>query len=112
MRVDSFKFGDIVINGSHHQDCKLYADGTVHRWDYYEHHTVILRDIRDMIKDIDFFVIGTGESSLVRVEQDVVDALNEMNVKVFIRPTGEAIKKINELAENKKRFAAILHSTC
>ena len=112
MRVDSFRFGDIVINGSHHQDCKILSDGSVHRWDYYEHHTVTMQDVGDMMDGIGFFVIGTGESSLVRVDQEVVDALNEKGVKFFIRPTGEAIKKINELAEQKKKFAAILHSTC
>ena len=45
------------------------------------------------------------------VEQDVIDALKERGMQFYIRPTVEAVKKINELSQEGRRFAAILHAT-
>ena len=113
MRINSFKFGDIVIDGHHNQDVKIYKDGTIKRWDYHEHHIVTMDDVIDLIDDdVDFFVIGIGEPGYCKVDKKVTDFLEQKNIRYFMRPTADAVNKINMLADKSRRFAAILHSTC
>jgi hypothetical protein len=55
----------------------------------------------------DVLIIGTGYDSMVQVEKEIAAIPT-----VEILPTPQAVRRFNELRDEGKRVAAIIHSTC
>jgi len=71
-------------------------------------HFVGLAEIEGLLKEgPDVLIVGTGYDNLVQVEEEIA-ALPA----VVILPTPQAIRRYNELRDEGKRVAAIIHSTC
>ena len=71
-------------------------------------HFVAFAEIEGLLKERpDVLIIGTGYDNLVQVEEEVA-ALPT----VEILPTPQAVRRYNELRDEGKRVAAIIHSTC
>ncbi|MCK4522116.1 MAG: hypothetical protein KAU20_06065 [Nanoarchaeota archaeon] len=110
--IDSYSFGNIVINGKSHDDIKIIGEKII-TWRYIEHHTVTLQDVIEIFEDKpEYVVIGTGSSGFVHVKQEVIDTAEEKGIKLLIEPTKQACNKYNELKNQRKKADAILHATC
>jgi len=109
--IDSYSFGNITINGQSYEDIKIHKK-KVTTWHYIEHHTVTAQDIAEILDDTEYLVIGTGSSGLVTVKQEVYDICKEKSIEVIEAKTKDACEKYNELEKQKKKVAAIIHSTC
>jgi len=71
-------------------------------------HFVGFSEIEGLLKEgPDVLIVGTGYDNLVQVEEEIA-ALPA----VVILPTPQAIRRYNELRDEGKRVAAIIHSTC
>jgi hypothetical protein len=71
-------------------------------------HFVGLAEIEGLLEERpDVLIIGTGYDNLVQVEEEVA----AMPI-VVILPTPQAVKRYNELRDEGKKVAAIIHSTC
>ncbi len=71
-------------------------------------HFVGFSEIEGLLKEgPDVLIVGTGYDNLVQVEEEIA-ALPT----VVILPTPQAIRRYNELRDEGKRVAAIIHSTC
>ena len=71
-------------------------------------HFVGFSEIEGLLKEgPDVLIVGTGYDNLVQVEERIA-ALPT----VVILPTPQAIRRYNELRDEGKRVAAIIHSTC
>ena len=71
-------------------------------------HFVALAEIEGLLKEgPDVLIIGTGYDNLVQVEEEVAAM-----PAVVILPTPQAVRRYNELRDEGKRVAAIIHSTC
>lgn len=67
-------------------------------------HFVSASEIEKLMKDADVLMIGIGYNNAVQVEKNITEA--------EILNTKEAISRFNKLKKQKKRVAAIIHSTC
>jgi len=71
-------------------------------------HFVGFSEIEGLLKEgPDVLIVGTGYDNLVQVEEEIA-ALPA----VVILPTPQAVRRYNELRDEGKRVAAIIHSTC
>ncbi|MBM4466135.1 MAG: hypothetical protein FJ014_11385 [Chloroflexi bacterium] len=73
-------------------------------------HFVAFAEIEGLLKEgPDVLIIGTGYDNLVQVEEGI---LAMCAVQVLPLPTPQAVRRYNELRDEGKRVAAIIHSTC
>lgn len=110
--IQSCSFGSIVINSKSFGDIKMIGNKII-PWHHIEHHAVVEQDMFEIFDSKpDAVVIGTGFSGLVDVKEDVVNMAKEKNIELIILKTKEACEAYNDLLKNKKKVAAIMHSTC
>jgi len=117
-KVDSFKFGTIVIDGKKYgRDVVLLPDGTVHERKLgflkFGSHTLKKEEIDELIEaSPEIAVIGIGVWSRAKVASDAEQALKEAKVELIALPSKEAVQRLNELTGKGKRVAALIHITC
>jgi len=76
-------------------------------------HSVAFAEIEGLLKErpdegmLRMHIIGTGYDSMVQVEEEISAMPN-----IEILPTPQAVRRYNELKDEGKRVAAIIHSTC
>ncbi|MCD6367818.1 MAG: hypothetical protein J7L45_01905 [Candidatus Aenigmarchaeota archaeon] len=109
-KITKFKFGEIWINGKKYQNDLILTNDTIESKE--SSHTVKRDDVEKLlIFDPDVIIIGTGNSGMVKVEDDVVSLLSNENIELKVEKTPEAVKLFNDAVKNKK-VAAIFHVTC
>ena len=110
VHIDSFRFGDIVVDGKSYQDIKIHKDKII-EWRYKKHHTVLKEDIEEISDDVEIIIIGTGDPGYVKVDNSALKFAEDNGIELIIETTKEACRSFNSLV-GKKKIAAILHSTC
>lgn len=113
-RIDSYDFGEIVIDGEHiDSDIVILKDRVIKNWRRLEGHRVQIADVRDyLLEDADTIIIGTGYYGVVRVDADVVDEFAKRGKKVVVTRTSDAVARYNELVSRGVKVIAFLHLTC
>lgn len=116
VKVDSFSFGTIVINGEkYHHDVLLCPDGTGRKrkggiWRFGSRS--FKKEEIEELKGAEAVVIGLGTNNKARVSNAVKDYASESNLMLLTLPISEVVKKLGEFLEQRRRAAAILHITC
>ena len=111
--IDSYTFGEFVIDGKlYKSNVKLIQDkATACR--YFENHIIKLDDFTDLVEQKpEYIIIGTGASGVVDVPQDIIDYIEEHNIKPIIEKTGDAVNTYNDLLKKGKKVCALMHNTC
>jgi hypothetical protein len=113
MKIDSYQFGEIVIDGVQYTSDLVIASGSIHtRWVRREGHAVALSDIKKYIhEDCNNLIIGTGASGLCRVSPEIEIFCKEKSISLFAKPTARAVEEFNG-APDQKRVVAAFHLTC
>ncbi|MEM2917893.1 MAG: MTH938/NDUFAF3 family protein [Candidatus Altiarchaeota archaeon] len=115
MKIDSYKFGRIVINGKEYKkDLIILPDRIRENWFRKEGHELCLEDIPEIFENkYENFtlIIGTGYNGLMQVPEDVIKRIKAKGIDVIIKTTNEAVKIFNEKAGKEKVIAAF-HLTC
>jgi hypothetical protein len=114
MRIDSYHFGEIVIDGKEYKtDVMIYGNAVEGWWREQGHH-LQLKDLDWLLEQEpppEVLIIGRGRYGVMTVPDDVVKALKEQGIEVIAERTKEACQIYNELV-GSKRVAAALHLTC
>jgi len=114
MKIDSYHFGEIVIDGREYKaDVMIYGDDVEGWWREQGHH-LQLKDLDWLLEQEpppEVVVIGQGRYGVMTVPDDVVKALKERGIEVIAQKTEEACQAYNELL-GSRRVAAALHLTC
>ena len=117
-KIDSFQFGSIMIDGKKYgHDILLFPDGTVRErkggfWKFGSH-AIKKADIEELVRaKPELLVVGTGTSGRARVDPEVNTNTIEANIKLLVTPSPDAINRLNQLVDEGKRVAAIIHITC
>jgi hypothetical protein len=114
MKIESCRFGEIVIDGKRHtKDLKIVA-GEVHPdWWRGQGHLLRLDDLSDVLSVRPHtLIVGTGISGPMRLEVGLVETLGERGIRVAALPTQLAVKRFNDLsAELGPDAAAAFHLT-
>ena len=113
MKIDSYSFGNIVIDGkSYSSDVIILKDRVVSNWWRREGHKLCLNDLKDIeIEKGEALVVGTGASGMMKVLKEVSDYFNSKGIKFIEEKTEEACRIYNKLS-NSRNISAALHLTC
>jgi hypothetical protein len=112
--ISSIKFGSITIDGRvYENDVILTWDGKVKAAETETRHLIGTKELSQLILERpEIIVIGTGQTSLVRISPEVVKLADEKKLKIIEKPTPAAVKEFSELAHLGKKVVAYLHLTC
>ena len=117
-KIDKFSFGSIVIDGKKYsRDVLIFANGMVKKrkggFLMFGSHGIKKEEIEELAEDSpEAVIIGTGTSGKASLAPEVEDWAKEKNLSLMVQPSHEAVTKLNELIEQKKKVAALLHITC
>ncbi|TYB30666.1 MAG: hypothetical protein FXF47_07770 [Candidatus Mcinerneyibacterium aminivorans] len=113
MKIEDYKFGEIVIDGKKFtSDLLIYENEIKSNWWRSEGHLLHLEDLNWVLnKNPKVIIIGTGNSGVMKVPEKLVNKLEERNMKIIVEKTQVAVKKFNERNMGDK-VAAGFHLTC
>ena len=111
--VDSYKFGEIVIDSKHYSsDVIIFPDRVRDNWWRKTGHQLCLEDIAEAItQNPEVLVVGTGASGLMKVLPEVEEAIDARGTKLIVETTDKACNTYNQLCHSQ-RVVATLHITC
>jgi hypothetical protein len=114
MRIDSYKFGEIVVDGQgYKRDLLILADRVASGWWRVEGHKLALADLDEVLADPpEVLVVGTGRYGRLSVLPETQQALIARDVELVAQPTKAACQTYNEMASAGRRVVAALHLTC
>lgn len=117
-KITDFRFGSIVIDGKKYgRDVCLFPDGSVKErkggfWKFGSH-SIRKAEIEELTKTSpEVIIVGLGTNSRAKLAPDVEPYLKESSLELASLPSGEAVKRLNQLVEKGERVAALIHITC
>jgi len=112
VKIEDYRFGEIVIDGRRYTSDVLILPDRVLSWWRQTGHAVAVADLTAALKaQPEYLIIGTGAYGAVRVLPEVEDFLAQSGITLVTLLTAEACRRYNELAV-KFRVVAGLHLTC
>lgn len=117
-RIINLAWGRIEVEGHHRafKDAKLYPGGA-REWNWRETGTehapgVQTADVEELLDNgADVVVLSTGVYERLGVCSETLDDLENRGVTVYVLPTKDAVRRYNELREERS-VGALIHSTC
>lgn len=112
-RVESFRFGHIVIDGqAHRKDVIILPDRVIGGWWRKEGHALHPDDLQAVLQAApQALVVGQGTDGMLRVNAETRQALQAAGIELIAQPTDLACQTYNRLREEQS-VAAALHLTC
>jgi hypothetical protein len=113
MKIDSYSFGKIVIEGkTYTSDVIIYPDHVDSSWWRKEGHYLQAVDLTDAVNaNPDVLVIGTGNWGVMVVPKEAIDFIKSRGIEVRAEMTTRAVEIFNSL-QGAKIVIAALHLTC
>ena len=114
MRIDSYQFGRIVIDGiTYNSDCLIFGE-TVHaNWWRKQGHLLSPEDLQPVVAaKPSSLIVGCGASGLMKITKDLPQFLQGHNITLEDFDTYKAVERFNELSRTGENVAAALHLTC
>ena len=114
MRIDSYRFGEMLVNGqSFTSDLIIYDDRVDDQWWRENGHTVLLQDLGDIVDESpEVLVVGRGKLGAMKIPQATIDAVEEAGIQLIDARTEEAIEVYNQIAHTGKHVVGAFHLTC
>jgi hypothetical protein len=114
MRIDSYEFGEIVIDGESYDSDVIILSGKVYPdWWRKQGHLLSADDLEPVIAaKPELLIIGCGVSALMKVPEQTRQLLLQNNIKFEVFDTPKAVQRFNELSQTGLNVAAALHLTC
>jgi len=114
MRIDSYQFGEIVIDGaSYNSDVIILGDSVKPNWWREQGHSLSAKDLKIVLSaKPSVLVVGCGASGLMQVPDQTQRVLQEHNIQLETFDTYKAVQRFNELSQAGVNVAAALHLTC
>ena len=112
-KIDSYRFGEIVINGQRYtRDVIIYPDGVQTEWWREKGHKLSVADLDSVLSEPpDILVIGQGAHGRMAVPKKTRHRLEAAGIKVIAETSDLACQTYNRLREESVIVAA-LHLTC
>ncbi len=113
MKIDSYSFGSIVINGmTYTSDVIIYPGRVDASWWRKEGHLLRPADLTEALHaKPEVLIIGTGYAGVMRVPRETIDRITGQGIEVKVERTSKAVEVYNDL-QGAKTVIAALHLTC
>lgn len=114
MHIDSYQFGEIVIDGvEYNSDCLIIGNSVLADWWRKQGHSLSIEDLEPVVAAKPLvLVVGCGASGVMKVPQETWQVLQENDIKLEALDTYKAVERFNELTQAGVNVAAALHLTC
>ena len=114
MHIDSYQFGEIVIDGvNYSSDCIILGEAVQSNWWRKQGHSLSAEDLQPVITAKPaVLVVGCGASVLMKVSEETRQVLQQHNIQTEALDTHKAVERFNELSQKGVNVAAALHLTC
>jgi hypothetical protein len=116
MKIESYRFGEIVIDGIRYtKDLKIIRGKTFDNWWRSQGHTLQLSDILDVVAaKPSTLIVGTGAYGRMVLGPGLSEELESKGIRIEALPTEPAIKRFNELVSQlgHEAVAFAVHLTC
>ena len=111
--IDSYQFGQIVINGKNYtSDVIIFPDRVNGSWWRKSGHQLCVDDIAEVLTEKpEVLIVGTGASGRLRVLPETKQAVEAQGIKLIVETTDQACNTYNQLCQSQ-RVVAALHLTC
>lgn len=112
-KIESYRFGRMVVDGTAYtRDLILLPDQVIENWWRKEGHRLTPADLEPILEAApDVLVVGTGAFGRMKVGEEARRALATAGIKLIAASTGDAVRRYNDLRE-QKRTAGAFHLTC
>ena len=119
--IEEYRFGSITIDGqTYNHDVEVRWTGEVLGWRREKSHVIDIEDIeRAMEENPETVIIGTGESGIAKVTENIRDLLKEKGIELIIDKTEQAVKTFNIIKEESEeeegrqaKIVGLFHLTC
>ncbi|HAK60986.1 MAG TPA: hypothetical protein DCO77_11485 [Nitrospiraceae bacterium] len=113
MKIDSYAFGNITIDGrTYTSDAIIYPDHVDSSWWRKKGHSLHRDDITDAIgAKPDVLIIGRGYYGVMTVSEVTIAFIESKGIEVRAERTEKAVELFNAVQGTKAAIAA-LHLTC
>lgn len=117
-KIEELTFGSIVIEGKkYRRDVLIFADGTVKKrkggFLMFGSHKIKKKESEELIQgQSETIIVGTGTNGAAHIAPDLESWAEGKNLNLLVQPSYDAVAKLNELTEQKKKVAALIHITC
>jgi len=114
MKIDQYKFGMIIIDGKlFNKDLIIFPDRILQNWQRQEGHSLVIEDLKEVIKfNPNFLIIGTGANGVMQVPDATLQSLLQLKIKVICEITPDACNTFNKLISQQEKVAGAFHLTC
>ena len=114
MHIDSYQFGEIIINGvSYNSDIIILGNSVHSNWWRKQGHSLSAEDVESIIAaKPSVLIVGCGASAMMMVPDQTRQVLQEHNICLEVLDTYKAVQRFNELSQKDVDVAAALHLTC
>lgn len=113
MRIDSYQFGEIVIDGkTYRSDLLVFPDRVIDSWWRKKGHLLQFEDLTPVLEaNPEVLVVGTGYFGIMAVPPGLKQQISGAGIEVCDARTKQAVCIFNSLV-GQKRVIAALHLTC
>ena len=114
MHIDSYKFGQVVIDGIRYSsDVVILGDSVRDHWRRIRGHSLCVEDLESVFAaKPSIIVVGCGAYGVMKVPEETYAALADRDIRLETLKTGKAVERFNELTKTGTNVAAALHLTC
>jgi hypothetical protein len=113
MKIDSYSFGSLVVDGKMYtSDVIIYPGRVDPSWWRKEGHRLQIADLADVLDaKPQILIVGTGYSGMMVVSEKTKNDIRSLGIDIYIATTGRAAELFNTM-QGKKITIAALHLTC
>jgi hypothetical protein len=114
MHVDSYQFGNVVVDGTaYNSDCLIFGDSVHSGWWRKRGHLLSVEDLQAVIAaGPSVIIVGCGASGMMKIPEETRQTLQEEGIELIALDKHMAVARFNELAEKNENVVAALHLTC
>jgi len=117
-KIDELTFGSIVVEGKkYRRDVLIFTDGVVKKrkggFLMFGSHKIKKRELEELSQgQPEIIIIGTGTNGAACVAPEAESWVKGKNLISVVQPSYDAVARLNELVEQRKKVAALIHITC
>ncbi len=116
MKINSYSFGRITVNGKEYTGDIKIINGTVKpNWWRRQGHLLQLEDIDDIVEaSPKVLVVGTGSAGVMRIDPQVEEQLSNLGIRLEAARSAQAVELFNRLVDElgPDKVSLAIHLTC